>query len=177
MLGFPFIFRGALDVRAREINEEMKLAAAHALAELAHEPVPDSVAEAYGVRAFRFGPDYIIPKPFDTARAAGGSRRRSPRRRWSRASARLPLDIDEYRERLQRRIGGAQYTIMSRIVQRAKSAPKRIVFPDGDNIKVLRACQIILDERHRAPDPARARRRRSASAPRSWTWISRASRS
>ena len=66
MLGFPYIFRGALDVRAKEINEAMKIAAARALAELAHEPVPDSVAEAYGVHGFRFGPDYIIPKPFDT---------------------------------------------------------------------------------------------------------------
>src|SRR5258708_9653028 len=61
-------------------------------------------------------------------------------------AARLKIDLDEYRDRLQRRIGGAQHTIMSRIVQRAKSAPKRIVFPEGDNIKVLRACQIVLDE-------------------------------
>jgi malate dehydrogenase (oxaloacetate-decarboxylating)(NADP+) len=146
VLGFPYIFRGALDVRAKEINEEMKVAAARALAELAHEPVPDSVAEAYGARAFRFGPDYVIPKPFDTrvlwwcAPAVAEAAMKS-------GAARLPLDIAEYRERLQRRIGGAQYTIMSRIVQRAKSAPKRIVFPDGDNIKVLRACQIVLDEK------------------------------
>src|SRR6185436_3754796 len=145
VLGFPYIFRGALDVRAREIDESMKIAAARALAELAHEPVPDSVAEAYGVRGFRFGPDYIIPKPFDTrvlwwcAPAVAEAAMKS-------GSARLPLDIKEYRERLQRRVGGTQYTIMSRIVQRAKNAPKRIVFPDGDNIKVLRACQIVLDE-------------------------------
>jgi malate dehydrogenase (oxaloacetate-decarboxylating)(NADP+) len=146
VLGFPYIFRGALDVRARDINEDMKIAAAHALAALAHEPVPDSVAEAYGVRAFRFGPDYIIPKPFDTrvlwwcAPAVAEAAMKS-------GVARLPLDLNEYRERLQRRVGGAQYTIMSRIVQRAKNAPRRIVFPDGDNIKVLRACQIILDEK------------------------------
>jgi len=145
VLGFPYIFRGALDVRAREIDETMKIAAARALAELAHEPVPDSVAEAYGVRGFRFGPDYIIPKPFDTrvlwwcAPAVAEAAMKS-------GSARLPLDIKEYRERLQRKSGGTQYTIMSRIVQRAKNAPKRIVFPDGDNIKVLRACQIVLDE-------------------------------
>jgi malate dehydrogenase (oxaloacetate-decarboxylating)(NADP+) len=146
VLGFPYIFRGALDVRARDINEEMKIAAAHALAALAHEPVPDSVAEAYGVRAFRFGTDYIIPKPFDTrvlwwcAPAVAAAAMKS-------SVARLHVDIGEYRERLQRRVGGTQYTIMSRIVQRAKNAPKRIVFPDGDNIKVLRACQIILDEK------------------------------
>jgi malate dehydrogenase (oxaloacetate-decarboxylating)(NADP+) len=146
VLGFPYIFRGALDVRAREINEAMKIAAARALAELAHEPVPDSVAEAYGARAFRFGTDYIIPKPFDTrvlwwcAPAVAEAAIKS-------GAARLHLDIGEYRERLQRRVGGAQYTIMSRIVQRAKSSPKRIVFPDGDHIKALRACQIVLDEK------------------------------
>ena len=146
VLGFPYIFRGALDVRAKEINEEMKIAAARALAELAHEPVPDSVAEAYGARAFRFGPDYVNPKPFDTrvlwwcAPAVAEAAMKS-------GAARLKLDIAEYRERLQRRVGGAQYTIMSRIVQRARSAPRRIVFPEGDNIKVLRACQIVLDEK------------------------------
>ncbi|HXT98296.1 MAG TPA: NADP-dependent malic enzyme [Polyangia bacterium] len=150
VLGFPYVFRGALDVRAKEINEAMKIAAAHALAALAHEPVPDSVAEAYDVRAFRFGPDYIIPKPFDTrvlwwcAPAVAEAAMKS-------GAARLTLDLEEYRERLQRRIGGTQHTIMRQIVQRAKSAPKRIVFPDGDNIKVLRACQIALDEQIARP--------------------------
>jgi malate dehydrogenase (oxaloacetate-decarboxylating)(NADP+) len=145
VLGFPFIFRGALDVRAREINETMKIAAAHALAALAHEPVPDSVANAYGVESFRFGPDYLIPKPFDprvlwwcapaVAKAAMDS-----------GVARVTLDLDEYRDRLQRRMGGSQQTVMRRIIQRAKTDPKRVVFPEGDNIKVLRACQIVLDE-------------------------------
>jgi malate dehydrogenase (oxaloacetate-decarboxylating)(NADP+) len=150
VLGFPYVFRGALDVRAREINEAMKIAAAHALAALAHEPVPDSVAEAYDVSAFKFGPDYIIPKPFDTrvlwwcAPAVAEAAMKS-------GAARLTLELDEYRERLQRRIGGTQHTIMRQIVQRAKSAPKRIVFPDGDNIKVLRACQIALDEQIARP--------------------------
>ncbi len=150
VLGFPYVFRGALDVRAKEINEAMKIAAARALAALAHEPVPDSVAEAYGVRAFRFGPDYIIPKPFDTrvlwwcAPAVAEAAIKS-------GAARLPLEIEEYREQLQRRLGGVQHTIMRQIVQRAKSSPKRIVFPDGDNIKVLRACQIVLDEKIARP--------------------------
>ena len=150
VLGFPYVFRGALDVRAKEINEAMKIAAAHALAALAHEPVPDSVAEAYDVSAFKFGPDYIIPKPFDTrvlwwcAPAVAEAAMKS-------GAARLTLDLEEYRERLQRRIGGTQHTIMRQIVQRAKSAPKRIVFPDGDNIKVLRACQIALDEKIARP--------------------------
>ena len=150
VLGFPYVFRGALDVRAKEINEAMKIAAAHALAALAHEPVPDSVAEAYDVSVFKFGPDYLIPKPFDTrvlwwcAPAVAEAAMKS-------GAARLTLDLDEYRERLQRRIGGTQHTIMRQIVQRAKSAPKRIVFPDGDHIKVLRACQIALDEQIARP--------------------------
>src|SRR5258708_21367599 len=149
VLGFPYIFRGALDVRARDINETMKVAAAHALARLAHQPVPDSVSEAYGLASIRFGVDYIIPKPLDprvlwwcapaVAKAAMDS-----------GGARLHLDLDEYRDRLQRRMGGPQ-TIMGRIIQRAKSSPKRIVFPEGDDIKVLRACQIVLDEKIARP--------------------------
>jgi malate dehydrogenase (oxaloacetate-decarboxylating)(NADP+) len=145
VLGFPYVFRGALDVRAKEINEAMKVAAARSLAALAHEPVPDAVAEAYGEQSFRFGPDYVIPKPFDT-RVLWWCAPAVAQAAMESGAARLEIDLDEYRERLQRRIGGAQHTIMRRIVQRAKSAPKRIVFPEGDNIKVLRACQIVLDE-------------------------------
>jgi malate dehydrogenase (oxaloacetate-decarboxylating)(NADP+) len=145
VLGFPYVFRGALDVRAKEINEAMKVAAARSLAALAHEAVPDSVSEAYGEQSFRFGPDYVIPKPFDT-RVLWWCAPAVARAAMESGAARLQIDLDEYRDRLQRRIGGAQHTIMSRIVQRAKSAPKRIVFPEGDNIKVLRACQIVLDE-------------------------------
>ncbi|HVZ75417.1 MAG TPA: NADP-dependent malic enzyme [Polyangia bacterium] len=145
VLGFPYVFRGALDVRAREINEAMKIAAARALAALAHEPVPDAVAEAYGAESFRFGPEYVIPKPFDT-RVLWWCAPAVAKAAMESGAARLEIDLDEYRERLQRRIGGAQHTIMRRIVQRAKTAPKRIVFPEGDNIKVLRATQIILDE-------------------------------
>jgi malate dehydrogenase (oxaloacetate-decarboxylating)(NADP+) len=145
VLGFPYVFRGALDVRAKEINEAMKIAAARSLAALAHEPVPDSVSEAYGEQSFRFGPDYVIPKPFDT-RVLWWCAPAVAKAAMDSGAARLEIDLDEYRERLQRRIGGAQHTIMRRIVQRAKSAPKRIVFPEGDSIKVLRACQIVLDE-------------------------------
>ena len=165
VLGFPYIFRGALDVRATEINEAMKVAAAHALAALAHEPVPDSVCEAYGEQSFRFGPDYIIPKPFDT-RVLWWFAPAVAKAAMESGVARLQIDLDEYRERLQRRIGGAQHTIMSRIVARAKSAPKRIVFPEGDNIKVLRACQIVLDEGIARPILLGDRAARSASAPR-----------
>jgi malate dehydrogenase (oxaloacetate-decarboxylating)(NADP+) len=145
VLGFPYVFRGALDVRAKEINEAMKIAAARSLAALAHEPVPESVSEAYGDEQFRFGPDYVIPKPFDR-RVLWWCAPAVAQAAMESGVARLRIDLDEYRDRLQRRIGGAQHTIMSRIVARAKSAPKRIVFPEGDNIKVLRACQIVLDE-------------------------------
>ncbi len=145
VLGFPFIFRGALDVRARDINESMKVAAATALAKLAHEPVPESVAAAYGAESFRFGPEYIIPKPFD-ARVLWWVAPAVAEAAMKSGVSRVNIDLDEYRERLQRRMGGAHQTIMRRIVQRAKTAPRRIVFPEGDSIKVLRACDIILDE-------------------------------
>lgn len=162
VLGFPFIFRGALDVRAKDINESMKVAAAMALAKLAHEPVPESVAAAYGAESFRFGPDYIIPKPFDSrvlwwvAPAVAEAAMKS-------GVARVNIDLAEYRERLQRRLGGAHHTVMRKIVQRAKISPRRVVFPEGDSIKILRACDIILDEGIAKPillgDPALLRAR------------------
>ncbi len=149
VLGFPFIFRGALDVRAREINEAMKVAASQALAELAKQDVPESVAEAYGTSSFRFGPDYIIPKPFDSrvlwwvapavARAAIES-----------GVARIKLDLDEYTESLKRRVGGS-HTVLRRIVVKARQSPRRIVFPEGDQPRVLRACRQILDEEFALP--------------------------
>jgi malate dehydrogenase (oxaloacetate-decarboxylating)(NADP+) len=145
VLGFPFIFRGALDVRAREINEAMKVAAARALAQLAHVDVPESVAAAYGQKTFRFGPDYLIPKPFD-ARVLWWVAPAVAQAAMESGVARLKLDLPEYCEKLQRRMGGAHYTIMRKIVHRAQRSPKRIVFPEGDNTKVLRACQIIVDE-------------------------------
>ena len=144
VLGFPFIFRGALDVRAREINEAMKVAAARALADLAKQDVPDAVSEAYGNASFRFGPEYIIPKPFD------------PRVLWWVAPAvakaaidsgvsRIALDLDLYREQLQRRMGGT-HAVLRRMTLRAKQSPRRIVFPEGDQPKVMKACQQIVDE-------------------------------
>jgi len=137
VLGFPFIFRGALDVRARAINEEMKVAATRALATLAKEDVPDMVLRAYGVTHLHFGRDYIIPKPFDprvllfeasaVARAAMES-----------GVAQLKVDIDEYRDQLSRRLGRTQEVMFS-VRQRAKSAPKRIVFSEGEHEKIIRA--------------------------------------
>jgi len=144
VLGFPFIFRGALDVRATTINEEMKLAATRALADLAKQDVPDSVMNAYGVDTLRFGRDYLIPKPFDhrvliweaaaVAQAAMDS-----------GVAQHHVDIEEYKEELERRLGKAQH-VMRIIINRAKIAPKRLVLPEGADRKILRAAQVILDE-------------------------------
>jgi len=145
VLGFPFVFRGALDVRARAINEEMKVAAAHALAELAREDVPDNVLDAYHLERLSFGRDYLIPKPVDprvltreamaVARAAVAS-----------GVARQPItDWDAYRDQLERLLGPERETIR-RLIHQAQRRPKRIVFGEGDDPKVLRAAQIILDE-------------------------------
>lgn len=145
VLGFPFIFRGALDVRASCINEEMKLAAVKALAKLAREEVPDSVSKAYGNVKFSFGRDYIIPKPFDPrvllhvapaiAQAA-----------MDTGVARQPIeDMAKYIENLESTQGKSK-EIMRYIINKAKTDPKRIAFPEGDNEKMLRAAQILLDE-------------------------------
>jgi malate dehydrogenase (oxaloacetate-decarboxylating)(NADP+) len=138
VLGFPFIFRGALDVRATTINEAMKIAAVQALAQLAREDVPDSVIRAYGGKPIRFGPDYIIPKPLDTrvlltvapavARAAVTS-----------GAARIDLGGDRaYTDHLEARLG-PEREIMRHIIIRAQSNPKRIVLPEGNHPVILRA--------------------------------------
>jgi len=145
VLGFPFIFRGALDCRATRINEEMKLAAARALAELAKEDVPDLVLKAYGEKSIRFGPEYLIPKPFDprimlcvtpaVAQAAVES---------GVAQVRME-DFEKYKHDLEARLGKSRQ-VMRLIINKAKRNPKRIVFPEGEHPRVLRAAQIILDE-------------------------------
>jgi len=145
VLGFPFLFRGALDCRARAINGAMKVAAVRALAELAHEDVPDQVLNAYGLTSLQFGLDYILPKPFDprvllwvapaVARAAAES-----------GVARQPIaDLDAYREALERRIERSR-EVLRPLMNRVRLSPKRIVFPDGMNAKVIRAAQILVDE-------------------------------
>lgn len=145
VLGFPFIFRGALDVLASCINEEMKLAAVKALAKLAREEVPDSVSKAYGNVKFSFGREYIIPKPFDPrvllhvapaiAQAAMDS-----------GVARQPIeDMEKYIEHLESTQGKSK-EIMRYIINKAKTDPKRVAFPEGDNEKMLRAAQILVDE-------------------------------
>ncbi len=146
VLGFPYIFRGALDVRARQINEAMKLAAVRALAELAKSPVPDIVTLAYNEKNISFGPDYIIPKPLDprlltvvapaVAKAAMES-----------GVARVDItDWDAYVIELNKRLGLDNQ--LSRVIgSKARRDPKRVVFADAENIKILKAAQLVLDEK------------------------------
>lgn len=145
VLGFPYIFRGALDVSATKINDEMKIAAVRALADLAREDVPDSVLKAYGKETIEFGPNYIIPKPFDP-RVLIREAYAVAKAAVETGVARKPItDWEEYRNRLESRLGRSQ-EVMRRIIQKAKRDPKRIVFLEGTEPKILRACQVILDE-------------------------------
>ncbi|MCU4754308.1 NADP-dependent malic enzyme [Halobacteria archaeon AArc-curdl1] len=145
VLGFPFIFRGALDVRATEINEEMKVAAARALANLARQDVPDAVVKAYGDQPIQFGPDYIIPKPVDprvlfrvapaVAKAAVDS-----------GSARIDhVDVQEYEEQLEARLGKSR-EMMRVVLNKAKSEPKRVALAEGEDEKMIRAAYQIQEQ-------------------------------
>jgi malate dehydrogenase (oxaloacetate-decarboxylating)(NADP+) len=144
VLGFPFIFRGTLDVQAKSINEEMKRAAAYALANLAKEEVPDSVKRAYDIPDISFGPDYIIPKPFDprvlvwesvaVAKAAIES-----------GVAQKEIDLDEYKEQLMEQLDWSR-EIMRKVHVIAKKDPKRIVFPEGEHPKIIWAASEIVRE-------------------------------
>jgi malate dehydrogenase (oxaloacetate-decarboxylating)(NADP+) len=145
VLGFPFIFRGALDVMATAINDEMKLAASHALAMLAKEDVPDSVIKAYGGEKIRFGRSYIIPKPLDP-RVLLWEAPAVAKAAMETGVARKPIeDLDAYRDSLESRFGRSK-EIMRMVIHKARRSPKRIVFPEGNEEKILRATQIILDE-------------------------------
>jgi malate dehydrogenase (oxaloacetate-decarboxylating)(NADP+) len=144
VLGFPFIFRGALDVRATAINEEMKLAATHALAALAKEDVPDSVCRAYGVERLKFGPEYLIPKPFDP-RVLLWEAAAVAKAAMESGVAQEPVDLDLYREQLERRLGKA-HEVARMMVHKAQSQPKNVVFPEGDHEKILRACHTLVEE-------------------------------
>ena len=145
VLGFPFIFRGALDVRSKSINEEMKLAAVHAIASLAKETVPDEVSEAYGEKSITFGREQIIPKPLDprliyyvapaVARAAMES-----------GVARKPIeDWDAYEAELKKRLG-LDNKLVRTITEKAERNPKRVVFAEADNYKILKAAQTAYEE-------------------------------
>jgi len=144
VLGFPFIFRGALDVRATEINEAMKRAAAEALAELARQDVPDAVVKAYGDHPLQFGPDYVIPKPldprvlFEVAPAVAQAAMTS-------GAARERLDMNEYRERLEARLGKSR-EMMRVVLNKAKSNPKRVALAEGEDEKMIRAAYQMQEE-------------------------------
>ncbi|MEW5924925.1 MAG: phosphate acetyltransferase [Candidatus Zixiibacteriota bacterium] len=144
VLGFPFIFRGALDVHATAINDEMKIAAVKALARLAKEDVPDEVARAYGVDHFKFGREYIIPKPFDH-RVLTWEAGAVAEAAMKTGVAQTQVDIEEYRKSLERRIGKGR-VIMSVVTDKARKNPKRIVFPEGDSDRILRAAHIVVSE-------------------------------
>ncbi|MFL5464408.1 MAG: NADP-dependent malic enzyme [Gemmatimonadaceae bacterium] len=144
VLGFPFIFRGALDARATQVNEEMKMAATRALAALAKEDVPESVSRLYGLRSVKFGPDYLIPFPFDPRVLLWVA----PAVAWAAVAsgvAKEMIDLEHYREQLEARLGRAR-GIMRGIINRAVRDPKRIVFPEGEEPKIIRAARMIVDE-------------------------------
>jgi malate dehydrogenase (oxaloacetate-decarboxylating)(NADP+) len=145
VLGFPFIFRGALDVRATAINEQMKLAAARSLAELTRQPVPDNVCAAYGGQRFEFGPEYIIPKPFDP-RVLVWEAQAVARAACETGVAQLPItDWDAYHEHLESLISKS-VEVMRTIRAKAHREKKRIVFSEGDNPRVVEACRAIVEE-------------------------------
>jgi len=145
VLGFPFIFRGALDVRSRGVSEGMKVAAAHALAELARQPVPDSVLRAYDLETLSFGPDYLIPKPFD------------PRVLWTVAPAvartameeglaRAPIeDFEIYKTELQTRFR-ASHLLINAVTVKAMANPKRVAYPHANDLRIIRAARRVEDE-------------------------------
>jgi malate dehydrogenase (oxaloacetate-decarboxylating)(NADP+) len=144
VLGFPYIFRGALDVRATTINMEMKIAAARALAELAREDVPDEVAAAYGTRP-KFGPDYIIPVPFDP-RLISSVPPAVAKAAMDTGVARKPIvDMEAYRQQLQTRrdpVAG----VLQRVFQRLRRSPKRVVFAEGEEEQVIRAAASFVNQ-------------------------------
>jgi len=146
VLGFPFIFRGALDVRACAINEEMKVAASHALAELTKQDVPDSVLRAYGLESLKFGPDYIVPKPLDP-RVLLWEAPAVAKAAIETGVARKLIDIDEYRQQLAFRQGMGQQ-VRYYMMNLAKQTPlkKRVAFAEGEETKIIRAAARVIDE-------------------------------
>lgn len=145
VLGFPYIFRGALDVRATEINEEMKLAAVRSLAEMAKENVPDLVQKAYGDKKIAFGVDYLIPKPLDPRLITRISPAVAKAAMDSGVAKQPILDWEAYDTQLQERIGIDQ-KVVSRMISRAKKKPMRVVFAEADHRKILLAAQICVEE-------------------------------
>jgi len=144
VLGFPFIFRGALDVRAKQINDEMEMAATRALAALAKEEVPEVVTRAYGGDSLKFGPEYLIPKPFDPRVLLWVA----PAVAWAAIASGIAgriVDVEEYRAELEARLG-PERQVMRGLITRAQQDPPSIVFPEGDDPRILRAARIIADD-------------------------------
>ncbi len=144
VLCFPFIFRGAIDARATEVNEEMKMAATRALAALARQNVPESVAALYGLRNVSFGRNYIIPFPFDPRVLLWVA----PAVAWAAVASGVAdefIELEEYRQTLEARLGRAQ-GIMRGIINRAMQDPRRLVFPEGEELRIMRAARIVADE-------------------------------
>ena len=150
VLGFPFIFRGALDVRATTINEEMKIAASQALASLAKKYVPDMVAKAYNQQNIVFGKDYIIPKPLDPRLITTVSVAVAKAAIKSGVARKIITNWAEYEQELSERLGFDNRLVMS-IRQKAKQNPKRVVFAEGDNFKILKAAQFVSREKIAIP--------------------------
>ena len=152
VLGFPYIFRGALDVRARDITQNMKMAATKALAALAKEPVPDYISAAYDGVVMQYGPEYIIPKPFDRRVLiweAAAVAQAAVDEGITGVSAE-EFDINRYREELEARLGES-YSVMRQMINQVKGRGKRIVFPEGDNETVLRAAAQLVEQRICSP--------------------------
>ncbi|WP_029277504.1 NADP-dependent malic enzyme [Pedobacter borealis] len=145
VLGFPYIFRGALDVRATGINEPMKIAAVKAIAELAKKSVPEAVNLAYNARNLKFGKEYIIPKPVDFRLITEVSIAVAKAAIESGVARKIITDWDAYSEELRKRLG-LDDAIMRAITTKAKTDPKRVVFAEADNYKILKAAQIVNDE-------------------------------
>ena len=150
VLGFPYIFRGALDVRATAINEEMKIAAVKAIAELAKKSVPEAVIMAYNEKNIKFGREYIIPKPNDFRLMTNVSVAVAKAAIESGVARKVITDWEAYTEELKRRLGKDD-AIMRAVTQKAKTAPKRVVFAEADNYKILKAAQIVKEENIAVP--------------------------
>ena len=150
VLGFPFIFRGALDVRATSINEEMKLAAVRAIASLAKEPVPEVVMMAYNEKNMTFGPNYIIPKPMDPRLITTVAPAVAKAAMDSGVSKAPITDWNAYENDLRKRLG-IDNDFVNRLMIRAKKSPKRVVFAEADNVRILRAAEGSLNEKIAKP--------------------------
>jgi malate dehydrogenase (oxaloacetate-decarboxylating)(NADP+) len=145
VLGFPYIFRGALDVRATAINEEMKIAAIHAIAEMAKKPVPEAVNLAYNITNLKFGKDYIIPKPMDQRLITEVSAAVAKAAIDSGVARKVITDWEAYHEELRSRLG-TNDKLLRNLTNKAKQSPKRVVFAEADNYKILRSAQIVKEE-------------------------------